>query len=97
MDGSTTGPCASSGGTPSTPCEVSSECPTTEVCVAVFDGDIGSLHCGPLCVLDEDETSWCSDDAACCNPEASCVRGMCIADDGSTTTAAAGSTSGSTT
>jgi hypothetical protein len=97
MDGTTTGPCASSGGTPATPCTASSECPTGEVCVAAFDGDIGSLHCEPLCVLDQDEASWCSDDAACCNPDASCVRGMCIADEGSTTTAATTSTSGSTT
>ncbi|MBC8067949.1 MAG: hypothetical protein IAG13_06405 [Deltaproteobacteria bacterium] len=101
MDGSTTGACETSGGAPATSCQVSADCPSPEVCVAAFDGDIGTLRCEPLCVLDLDEISWCSDDAACCNPDATCVRGLCIADEstgsGEVGTDETTSTGGSTT
>lgn len=83
MDEGSTGACATSGGAAATPCVLSADCPGAEVCVAAFDGDIGALRCAPLCVVDHDENSWCSDDAACCNADATCVRGLCIADDAS--------------
>ncbi|HWB76244.1 MAG TPA: hypothetical protein VG755_14840 [Nannocystaceae bacterium] len=96
MDGSSTGPCETTDGAASE-CQGSSDCPGDEICTATFDGDIGRFRCESLCVVNEDATSWCFDDAACCDSNAVCTRGLCIASDVASTSDTSGNMDSSTT
>jgi hypothetical protein len=58
-------------------CDGTLDCADAEVCAAIFNGDIGTFVC-QSCLADQDEARWCFDDAACCNPDATCVRGLCL-------------------
>lgn len=94
--GSSSGACESSGGLAAPACSGSADCSDEGVCVAHFDGDIGSFRCEAVCVPNDDQTSWCFDAAACCEANASCVRGLCIpAADGTGETSTSGDASSS--
>lgn len=95
MDGSSSGPCETTDEIASE-CDGSSDCAGGEICTATFDGDIGRFRCESLCVVNEDQTSWCADDAACCDSGAICTRGLCIAGDGASTTGETGVDSSAT-
>lgn len=97
MDGSSSGACETTADA-AIECRGSSDCPGDEICTASFDGDIGRFRCESLCVVNEDQSSWCFDDAACCDTNAVCTRGLCIAgEDASTTSETGGSGDPSTT
>lgn len=93
-------------------CTLSGECLEGEVCVAPFDESAGpegkgAYECVSECVAIMDETRWCADAAACCDPLAECTdRGYCVYpadttggsdDSGSTGGSTGGSTTGSST
>lgn len=74
-------PCESSeSGAPDGDCQGSADCSGDMICAASFDGDIGAFACRTSCVDDRDESMWCTDDAACCNPGSTCRRGYCLPD-----------------
>lgn len=62
------------------PCRASDECSGAGACVATFqDGSRGGFECRFACVPSLDESSWCGDDASCCDPAAVCTdRGYCV-------------------
>jgi len=83
-------------------CAVSSDCDPGLFCVAPFDESLGpegkGLNaCVPDCVGPMEETLWCADTSACCDPMAECTdRGYCEVPGGSTGDASgSGSDSGS--
>lgn len=60
------------------PCDATNHC-ATGVCAAPFDaGEIGELVCHSACIDYADEAMWCGDVAACCDPNATCSRGLCV-------------------
>ncbi|MCH9681477.1 MAG: hypothetical protein K0V04_08595 [Deltaproteobacteria bacterium] len=65
-------------------CAFTSDCPAGEFCVAEFDESLGPEgkqpnECVTECVGIMDETKWCLDVGACCDPEAECTdRGYCV-------------------
>jgi hypothetical protein len=74
--------CADTGGVPvGFPCGGSTECSGEAGCVAPFaDGQAGDFVCIAQCIPNNDEASWCLDDAACCDETATCsTRGLCVA------------------
>ncbi|MBC8067948.1 MAG: hypothetical protein IAG13_06400 [Deltaproteobacteria bacterium] len=73
-------------------CTVSSDCSAGQVCGAAFDGDIGVLRCEASCIDADDPQRWCSDASACCDAGASCVRGLCIVDDETSSESGSGAT-----
>jgi hypothetical protein len=93
MDGSSSGSCETTAGDAAIECAGSSDCPGDQICAASFDGDIGTFRCDSLCIANEDQASWCFDDAACCDSNATCTRGLCIAGDAGTSTGEADSSS----
>ena len=79
------------------PCDDTTQCVDGASCGASFeDGDPGPLECRATCIVLDDESAWCTDDASCCVGSCS-ARGLCIqpgadaTDDGTT---AADDTSG---
>jgi hypothetical protein len=64
-------------------CQGSQDC-MDAFCVGPYDPVTqvrGIYQCVPTCVEAMDETRWCSDDAACCDPGARCsARGYCEVD-----------------
>lgn len=71
-------------------CRTSDEC-NGGFCAAPFEpaaeanlpGTRGPLACTFTCVPTRDDSLWCGDDAACCDPVATCTpRGYCVLDDG---------------
>jgi hypothetical protein len=60
-------------------CEASGDCEGAGSCVAAWDdGARGAFACQFTCVPSLDETAWCRDTDACCDPEATCTsRGYC--------------------
>ncbi len=91
---------ASAGGTTTTgvsgECQSSADCLGNDVCVASWNAQTqtpGEAECSFSCIPNYDDAQWCSDDAACCDPEATCAgRGYCVL---SNEGADSGSTSGS--
>ncbi len=73
-------------------CTVTSDCPRGEFCVAEFIERFGPEgkqpnECVTQCVGIMDETKWCLDASACCDPLAECTdRGYCEYPEGSTGT-----------
>jgi len=65
-------------------CDLSPDCEAGLVCVAPFDESLGpegkGLNaCVSDCVGPMDETRWCADAIACCDPAAECTdRGYCV-------------------
>ena len=61
-------------------CQGSDDCTGVGACVAGFhDGLRGGFECHFACVPSLDESSWCGDDASCCDPDAVCTaRGYCV-------------------
>lgn len=88
-------------------CTLSAECLDGEVCVAPFDESAGpegkgAYECVSECVAIMDETRWCADAAACCDPLAECTdRGYCVepgdTTGGSDDSGASGSSTGGST
>ena len=72
-------------------CAGEDDCDGAGACVAQWDqGERGPFQCQFACIPSVDETTWCSDDASCCDAEATCTqRGYCVVvgatGDGSTT------------
>ena len=71
-------------------CRTSDEC-NGGFCAAPFEpaaetnlpGTRGPLACTFTCVPTRDDSLWCGDDAACCDPAATCtLRGYCVLDEG---------------
>jgi hypothetical protein len=62
-------------------CVTSESCPVDQVCAADFNGDIGRFRCQASCIASDDASRWCVDSAACCDAAASCVRGLCLLPD----------------
>ena len=61
------------------PCDNTAQCVTEAVCAATFeDGEAGPLVCHDACIEADDESAWCSDDAACCSGICG-SRGLCEA------------------
>ena len=60
-------------------CGSSVECAVGS-CFADYLGDVrGEYTCRPGCVDRMDPDLWCSDDAACCDTDATCsTRGLCL-------------------
>ncbi|MGH1344027.1 MAG: hypothetical protein ACRBN8_20885 [Nannocystales bacterium] len=84
----TTGPAGSgTTGTEADPeCAGAGDCDDgAGACVADWEaGERGPFTCRFVCIPTLDETSWCSDDASCCDAAASCTpRGYCIVSGGS--------------
>lgn len=77
IDGSSSG---SSGGS-ADQCSVSDDCQGA-VCAGAFDPEAEArtpFECVFSCLENLDEEQWCSDDAACCDSEATCTRrGYCV-------------------
>lgn len=83
-------------------CLLTNDCPAGLYCVAPFDQSLGPEgkglnECVADCVDIMDETRWCTDEAACCDPTAECTdRGYCVhpsdSTGGDTGTGTAGST-----
>lgn len=63
-------------------CQSSDDCLGNDVCVAPWDADTqthGAAECSFACIPSLDDTQWCADAAACCDPDASCTaRGYCV-------------------
>ena len=61
-------------------CAASEECEGAGACVATWsEGVRGPFACQFACVPTLDESSWCSDDSACCDATARCTeRGYCV-------------------
>lgn len=82
--GTTASPCPagdSSGNPVGGPCIDSDDCLGEAACVAPYsDGEVGDFTCTDQCLPLEDPTSWCFDAASCCDPAASCRRGLCVLD-----------------
>ena len=81
-----TGDTSSSSGEPTVDgCDASESCVGNGACVAPWDADEqarGPFECRFACVPLLDESTWCSDDASCCDAGARCTaRGYCILDD----------------
>lgn len=68
-------------GTPQTGCQQSGDC-DGGYCLAPYDPEtteVGAFDCSFTCIPLMDEFSWCSDDTACCDPDAVCTeRGYCL-------------------
>lgn len=60
-------------------CMSSEDC-QSGVCIADFlDRERGPFACVSTCIGLMDEAHWCADDAACCDPNATCSsRGYCL-------------------
>ena len=69
-----------SGAAAGDPCDDTGQC-AAGFCAAPFDGnEPGELVCQTVCIELEDDSMWCSDDAACCDSNAVCTpRGYCVA------------------
>ncbi|MCH9681476.1 MAG: hypothetical protein K0V04_08590 [Deltaproteobacteria bacterium] len=83
------------------PCFDSDDCSGGNACVAPYEGgEVGDFTCTNQCIELEDEDSWCLDAGACCDANASCRRGLCVAgesaDESGTGTASDSSGSGTT-
>lgn len=69
-------------GEPGPACLSSDDCLGDGVCVAPWDPETqtaGEPDCAFACIPSYDETQWCADAAACCDPEAICTaRGYCV-------------------
>lgn len=71
-------------------CARTSDCGADLFCVAPFDESLGPQgkglnECVTQCVEIMDETRWCLDAAACCDPDAMCTdRGYCVFPDQTT-------------
>ena len=76
---------SSSSGGDASGCSVANPC-ELGYCVAPYaDNDRGEFVCVPDCVMPGDEASWCFDDMACCDAEATCTeRGYCVSPDDTT-------------
>ncbi len=62
------------------PCFNTRDCAGGNACVAPYDsGDIGDFTCTSQCIELQDDAAWCLDASACCDPNASCRRGLCVA------------------
>ena len=63
-------------------CQSSDDCLGNDVCVAPWDADTqthGDAECSFACIPSLDDTQWCADAAACCDPDAICTaRGYCV-------------------
>ena len=63
-------------------CSNTEACFGSSVCVAAWDDEAdarGPFECRFACVPLLDEAAWCSDDASCCDPQATCSsRGYCV-------------------
>ena len=63
-------------------CQSSNDCLGNDVCVAPWDPQTqtaGEPDCAFACIPSYDETQWCADAAACCDPNAICTaRGYCV-------------------
>lgn len=86
-------------GAPADGCAGSESCLGDGVCVAAWDADAqarGSFECQFACVPVLDETTWCSDDASCCDTGTVCTaRGYCVyADDTGTSGSSTGGSTG---
>jgi hypothetical protein len=70
------------GQVPADTCNSSEDCFGSGACVAAWDpedGTRGPYTCQFMCVPLVDETTWCTDDAACCDAQARCTaRGYCV-------------------
>lgn len=89
---------AGEGGLPDDACRNSAECGPDLLCTAPFDGNRGPYTCEPTCISNMDETMWCADATACCDPTASCTtRGYCQPGDGGGTGTSGTGTSGTVT
>lgn len=84
-------------------CQTTSDCDPGLLCVAPFDESLGPEgkglnECVAECVGIMDETRWCADAQACCDPEAECTdRGYCVLPGESTGSDTGGSDTGTTT
>lgn len=71
-------------------CMTNANCDGEEICAAAFDpsrGGVQVFECREpsRCVPLDDDTQWCGDDAACCDPSATCTsRGYCVLSSDST-------------
>ena len=69
-------------GGPAPECQSSDDCLGNEVCVASWDPETqtaGEADCAFACIPSYDESLWCADAGACCDPEAICTaRGYCV-------------------
>lgn len=69
-------------GGPAPVCLSSDDCLGNDVCVASWDPETqtaGEPDCAFACIPSYDETQWCADAAACCDPDATCTaRGYCV-------------------
>jgi hypothetical protein len=101
-DGTTTGEAAASTSTPAEAC-LAEGCTGQGVCAATWDVETeqrGPFECRFTCIPLLDETSWCSNDASCCDATARCTgRGYCVLDEddassGSSSTGAGSSSTG---
>ncbi len=81
--GTTAEPCpdpGTSGAPEGAPCISSAQCELGTSCVAPFvDGEAGEFICSSQCIVLGDESRWCLDASACCEPGAVCsARGLCV-------------------
>lgn len=99
--GSTTSGEETTGG-PAPACQSSDDCLGNDVCVASWDPETqtaGEPDCAFACIPSYDETQWCADAEACCDPDAICTaRGYCVPpqEPGSADSSSGGDDSGST-
>lgn len=77
-------------------CERSEQCDGAGACVATWDDDVrGPFECRFACIPTLDESSWCSDDASCCERGDVCTpRGYCVPSEGDETGSSGGGSSG---
>jgi len=61
-------------------CAGEGDCDGAGACVADWEeGERGPFRCQFACIPTLDETTWCSDDASCCETAATCTpRGYCV-------------------
>ncbi len=79
---------------PTTACMLTDECAEGEACWAPYDPNTmgpGDFTCKAECVDDKgdgnSEDAWCSDDASCCSPDATCDQtGYCLGGGGGEST-----------
>lgn len=80
------------------PCLEPDDCQAGLGCAAPYqDGELGEFTCRDQCIELDDQASWCLDGAACCDPTATCRRGLCVIDEvADASTGADGSSDGGT-
>ena len=99
--GTTTSGDETTGG-PAPACQSSDDCLGNDVCVASWDPETqtaGEPDCAFACIPSYDETQWCADAEACCDPDAICTaRGYCVPpqEPGSADSSTGGDNTGST-